>query len=45
MWTVDGEVMAGWREQVSAGRSLEEQHALWEWIADIVDFRVRRRLL
>lgn len=45
MWTVDGEVMEGWREQLANGRSLDQQHALWEWIADIVDFRVRRRLL
>jgi len=45
MWTVDGEVMEGWRQQVTPGLALENQEALWKWISDIVDFRVRRRLL
>ena len=45
MWTVDGEVMEGWRAQVAPGVSLERQESLWRWISDNVDFRVRRRLL
>ncbi len=45
MWTVDGEVMRGWRAQISPGLALEDQSDLWKWVSDIVDFRVRRRLL
>ncbi len=45
MWTVDGAVMEGWRNQIVPGASLENQEALWIWIAENVDFRVRRRLL
>ncbi len=45
MWTVDGEVMKGWRAQISPGLTLEQQSDLWKWVSDIVDFRVRRRLL
>ncbi len=45
MWTVDGEVMKGWRAQISPGLALEQQSDLWKWVSDIVDFRVRRRLL
>ncbi len=45
MWTVDGEVMKGWRAQKSPELALEEQADLWKWMSEIVDFRVRRRLL
>ncbi len=45
MWTVDGEVMEGWREQIVPGLALEEQELLWQWIAENVDFRVRRRFI
>ncbi len=45
MWTVDGEVMEGWREQIVPGLALEEQELLWQWIAENVDFRVRRSFL
>ena len=41
MWTVDDEVMVTWRKQYRDGASPEQQHALWKWIADNVDFRVR----
>ena len=41
MWTVDDEVMTTWRKQYHAGRPPEQQTALWKWIADNVDFRVR----
>lgn len=45
MWTVDHEVMDGWRSQIAPGRALEQQEALWTWIEENVDFRVRRRLI
>ena len=45
MWTVDSQVMEGWRDQVVAGEELEAQAALWKWIKENVDFRVRRRLI
>lgn len=41
VWTVDREVMAGWRQQTAYGIAPEEQHKLWAWIADNVDYRVR----
>ena len=42
LWTQDAEVMAGWNAQVLPGVAMAEQEDLWEWVADIVDFRVRR---
>ena len=42
LWTQDAEVMDGWRAQLEPGLPLEEQAALWTWIKDNVDFRVRR---
>ena len=45
MWTVDRQVMSGWREQVDAGVEPGEQLDLWDWISDNVDFRVRSRRL
>jgi hypothetical protein len=41
MWTVDDEVMATWRKQYREGTTPEGQAALWTWINDNVDFRVR----
>ena len=41
MWTVDNEVMATWEKHHRAGLPPEQQTALWKWIADNVDFRVR----
>jgi hypothetical protein len=41
MWTVDNEVMATWEKHRRPGIRPEEQTALWKWIADNVDFRVR----
>jgi hypothetical protein len=41
MWTVDDEVMNTWRKQYRDGMPPEQQGALWKWIADNVDFRVR----
>jgi len=45
MWTVDDQVMAGWREQEDAGQSMDMQDDLWKWIDDNVDFHVRSRRL
>jgi len=45
MWTVDDQVMTGWREQADGGAPMEAQDALWDWIGDNVDFRVRSRRL
>jgi len=41
LWTVDGEVMKGWRHQMQQGTSIEDQGKFWRWVRDIVDFRVR----
>jgi hypothetical protein len=42
LWTQDAEVMAGWNAQVRPNLDMEEQELLWVWVADNVDFRVRR---
>ena len=43
MWTLDGAVMTGWRAQVDTSQALSDQQALWTWVEDNVDFRVRRQ--
>ncbi len=45
MWTVDAQVMSGWREQLDPELTPNGQAGLWEWIQDNVDFRVRSRRL
>jgi len=47
MWTVDADVMAGWREQLDTlpQTGTGAQNDLWTWIGDNVDFRVRTRRL
>ncbi len=45
MWTVDDQVMAGWREQLGSALPEGAQGELWNWINDNVDFRVRSRRL
>ncbi len=46
LWTLDGQVMTGWREQLGSAEGMpESQERLWTWIADNVDFRVRSRIL
>ncbi len=45
MWTVDEQVMSGWREQLDPSLSTDVQDHLWSWIEDNVDFRVRSRVL
>jgi hypothetical protein len=41
MWTVDNQVMQTWRRQYRPGVRPEQQTALWKWIEDNVDFKVR----
>ena len=41
LWTVDAEIMKGWKEQVEPGLDLANQDRLWKWIRDNVDYRVR----
>jgi hypothetical protein len=42
LWTQDAVVMAGWRAQLKPELPPERQDALWDWVNDNVDFRVRR---
>lgn len=41
LWTQEQQVMAGWHLQYKAGLPLAEQHDLWKWMKDNVDYRVR----
>jgi hypothetical protein len=41
MWTVANEVMQTWTRHYRPGAPPEQQAALWKWIHDNVDFRVR----
>ena len=41
VWTLDANVMRGWKEQVEPGAPAEAQEKLHRWIADNVDFRVK----
>lgn len=45
MWTVDDQVMAGWRDQAGPAFAEGAQLELWTWIKDNVDFRVRSKRL
>lgn len=45
VWTVDDEVMPGWREQFEADLGSGGHERLWTWVKDNVDFRVRSRVL
>ena len=45
LWTVDAEVMKGWVGQVNPGKAPMDQHRLWKWVHDNVDYRVRSRSL
>ncbi|MGH7393853.1 MAG: hypothetical protein ACREM3_31005 [Candidatus Rokuibacteriota bacterium] len=42
LWTVDHEVMKGWRAQVTPDVDPGGQGRLWKWMRENVDFRVRR---
>ena len=44
MWTQEAQVMAGWHQQYKAGVPLEQQHDLWKWVKDNVDYRAQARL-
>ena len=41
LWTVDAEVMKGWKNQMQADTDLANQDKLWKWVQDNVDFRIR----
>jgi hypothetical protein len=41
-WAVEYDVMKGWRAQMRPDTDLANQHRLWKWVKDNVDFRVRR---
>lgn len=41
LWTEEAQVMRGWHMQVRPDVPLEHQAALWQWVQDNVDFRVR----
>jgi len=45
LWTQDAQVMSGWRAQLEPDKPPEAQDALWAWMKDNVDFRVRARIL
>ncbi len=42
LWTVDQEVMRGWRAQLTPDTAPGDQERLWKWVRENVDFRVRR---
>ena len=41
LWTVDAEIMKGWKDQLDPRGDPEDQDRLWEWIQHNVDYRVR----
>jgi hypothetical protein len=41
MWTVEAEVMKGWKDQMTPDLELAQQERLWKWVRDNVDYRVR----
>ena len=41
LWTVDAEIMKGWKAQIDPRGGLESQERLWAWIQHNVDYRVR----
>jgi hypothetical protein len=41
LWTVDTEVMKGWKDQMQPSVDLAHQDRFWKWVQDNVDFRVR----
>ena len=45
VWTVDHDVMSGWREQMESDVGNAAGERLWQWVQDNVDFRVRSRVL
>ena len=41
LWTVDAEIMKGWKDQLDPHGDAGTQPRLWEWIDHNVDYRVR----
>lgn len=41
LWTVDAEVMKGWKNQMQPGVEPGQQDKFWKWVQDNVDFKVR----
>lgn len=41
LWTVDADVMKGWKNQLQPGADIREQARFWRWLRDNVDFRIR----
>ena len=41
LWTVDAEVMKGWKNQMQPSVDTAHQDRFWKWVQDNVDFRVR----
>ena len=41
LWTVEAEVMRGWKDHADQGGAPPDQARLWEWIQQNVDYRVR----
>ncbi|HEU5322414.1 MAG TPA: hypothetical protein VFX28_16530 [Methylomirabilota bacterium] len=44
LWTVEQEVMRGWRAQLTPEAEPAAQGRLWRWVRENVDYRVRRGL-
>jgi len=45
LWTVDAEVMKGWKDQMQPGVEPGQQDKFWKWVQDNVDFKVRSNKL
>ncbi|MGH7166406.1 MAG: hypothetical protein ACREIS_12880, partial [Nitrospiraceae bacterium] len=41
LWTVDAEVMKGWKNQMQPGVEPAQQDKFWKWVQDNVDFKIR----
>jgi hypothetical protein len=41
LWTVDADVMQGWKNQMQPGAEIHEQAKFWRWLRENVDFRIR----
>jgi len=41
LWTVDAEIMKGWKAQIDPPGAPEDNERLWAWIQHNVDYRVR----
>ncbi len=41
LWTVEAEVMKGWRDQIEPSLDPLAQDRLWDWVLDNVDYKIR----